>query len=65
LYPTIPCISLAADSIPTAQDKKRLKKCNFSREEIGLIQRGVGKHYTIINSKHSNIITNEKKKSMD
>jgi hypothetical protein len=51
-----------ADSIPPSQDKKRLKKCNFSREEIVLIQREVGKKYTIINSKHSNIITNEKKK---
>jgi len=27
-----------ADSIPLSQDKKRLKKCNFSREEIVLIQ---------------------------
>jgi hypothetical protein len=62
MFPTIPCFILAADSIPTSQDKKRLKKCNFSRDEIVLIQRGVGKHYTIINSKHSNIITNEKKK---
>jgi hypothetical protein len=51
-----------ADSIPPSQDKKRLKKCNFSREEIVLIQREVEKKYTIINSKHSNIITNEKKK---
>ena len=51
-----------ADSIPPSQDKKRLKKCNFSREEIVLIQREVGKKYTIINSKHSNIITNEKKR---
>jgi adenosyl cobinamide kinase/adenosyl cobinamide phosphate guanylyltransferase len=32
-----------ADSIPCSQDKKRLKKCNFSREEIVLIQREVGK----------------------
>ena len=50
-----------ADSTPPSQDKKRLKKCNFSREEIVLIQREVKKKYTIINSKHSNIITNEKK----
>jgi len=50
-----------ADSIPPSQDKKRLKKCNFNREEIVLIliQREVEKNYTIINSKHSNIITNE------
>jgi hypothetical protein len=54
-----------ANSIPLSQNKKRLKKCNFSRKEIVLIQREVGKNYTIINSKHSNIITNEKKKSMD
>jgi hypothetical protein len=32
-----------ADSIPPSQDKKRLKKCNFSREEDVLIQREVGK----------------------
>jgi hypothetical protein len=51
-----------ADSIPPSQDKKRLKKCNFSREEVVLIQREVGKNYIIINLKHSNIITNEKKK---
>jgi Mor family transcriptional regulator len=50
-----------ADSIPSSQNKKKLKKCNFSKEEIVLIQREVGNHYTIINSKHSNIITNEKK----
>ena len=50
------------DSIPPSQDKKRLKKCNVSREEIVLILREVGKNYIIINSKHSNIITNEKKK---
>jgi hypothetical protein len=37
-----------ADSIPPSQDKKRLKKCNFSRKEIVLIQREVGKNYTII-----------------
>jgi hypothetical protein len=42
-----------------SQDKKRLKKCNFSREGIVLIQREVEKSYTIINSKHSNIITND------
>ena len=55
-----------AESISPSQDKKRLKKCNFSREEIFLIQREVEKYYNIINSKHSNIITNEKKKkSMD
>ena len=53
-----------ADSISPSQDKKRLKKCNFSREEIVLIQREVEKNYTIINSKHSNIITNEKKKKV-
>jgi hypothetical protein len=51
-----------ADSIPPSQDKKRLKKCNFSREEVVLIQREVGKNYIIINLKHSNIITNEKKR---
>ena len=51
-----------AESISPSQDKKRLKKCNFSREEIVLIQREVEKYYNIINSKHSNIITNEKKK---
>ena len=51
-----------AESISPSQDKKRLKKCNFSREEIFLIQREVEKYYNIINSKHSNIITNEKKK---
>jgi hypothetical protein len=51
-----------ADSIPPSQDKKRLKKCNFSRKEIVLIQREVGENYTIINSKHSNMITNVKKK---
>ena len=51
-----------AYSIPPSQDKRRLKKLNFSREEIVLIQREVGKKYTIINSKHSNIITNENKK---
>ena len=51
-----------ADSIPPSQDKKRLKKCNFSREEVVLIQREVGKNYIIINLKHSNVITNEKKR---
>ena len=51
-----------AESISPSQDKKRLKKCNFSREEIVLIQREVEKYYNIINSKHSNIITNEKEK---
>jgi hypothetical protein len=51
-----------ADSIPPSQDKKRLKKCNFSREEIVLILREVETNYIIINLKHSNIITNEKKK---
>ena len=51
-----------ADSIPCSQDKKRLKKCNFSREEIVLILREVETDYIIINLKHSNIITNEKKK---
>jgi hypothetical protein len=51
-----------ADSIPPSQDKKRLKKCNFSREEVVLILREVEKNYIIINLKHSNIITNEKKK---
>jgi hypothetical protein len=51
-----------ADSIPPSQDKKRLKKCNFSREEIVLILREVETDYIIINLKHSNIITNEKKK---
>jgi hypothetical protein len=50
-----------ADSIPPSQDKKRLKKCKFSREEIVLILREVEKNY-IINLKHSNIITNEKKR---
>jgi hypothetical protein len=30
-----------ADSIPPSQDKKRLKKCNFSREEVVLILREV------------------------
>ena len=54
-----------ADSIPPSHDKKRLKKCSFSREEIVLIQREVGKNYTIINSKHSNIITNERKKKTE
>jgi hypothetical protein len=53
-----------AESISPSQDKKRLKKCNFSREEIFLIQREVEKYYNIINSKHSNIITNEKKKKV-
>ena len=51
-----------ADAIPPSQDKKRLKKCNFSREEVVLILREVDKNYIIINLKHSNIITNEKKK---
>jgi hypothetical protein len=51
-----------ADSIPPSQDKKRLKKCNFSREQIVLILREVETNYIIINLKHSNIITNEKKK---
>ena len=51
-----------ADAIPPSQDKKRLKKCNFSREEVVLILREVEKNYIIINLKHSNIITNEKKK---
>jgi hypothetical protein len=32
-----------AESISPSQDKKRLKKCNFSREEIVLIQREVEK----------------------
>jgi aspartate-semialdehyde dehydrogenase len=50
-----------ADSIPPSQDKKRLKKCNFSREEVVLILREVNKNYIIINVKHSNIITNENK----
>ena len=50
------------DSIPPSQDKKRLKKCNFSREEVVLILREVETNYIIINLKHSNIITNEKKK---
>ena len=54
-----------AESITPSQDKKRLKKCNFSREEIFLIQREVEKYYNIINSKHSNIITNEKKKKYE
>jgi hypothetical protein len=49
-----------ADSIPPSQDKKRLKKCI-----LVLILREVEKNYIIINLKHSNIITNEKKKSMD
>jgi hypothetical protein len=40
-----------ADSIPPSQDKKRLKKCNFSREEVVFIQREVGKNYIIINLK--------------
>jgi hypothetical protein len=53
-----------AESISPSQDKKRLKKCNISREEIFLIQREVEKYYNIINSKHSNIITNEKKKKV-
>ena len=51
-----------ADSIPPSQDKKRLKKCKFSREKVVLIQREGEKIYFIINLKHSNIITNEKKK---
>ena len=51
-----------ADSIPPSQDKKRLKKCKFSREEIVLILREVETNYIIINLKHSNIITNEKKR---
>jgi hypothetical protein len=51
-----------AHSIPPSQDKKRLKKCNFSREEVVLILREVETNYIIINLKHSNIITNEKKK---
>ena len=51
-----------ADPIPPSQDKKRLKKCNFSREEVVLILREVETNYIIINLKHSNIITNEKKK---
>jgi len=50
-----------ADSIPPSQDKKRLKKCNLSREEVVLILREVDKNYIIINLKHSNIITKEKK----
>ena len=50
-----------ADSISPSQDKKRLKKCNFSREGC-LNTEGSGKNYIIINLKHSNIITNEKKK---
>jgi hypothetical protein len=32
-----------ADSIPPSQDKKRLKKCNFSREKVVLILREVEK----------------------
>ena len=49
---------------PHLRTIKRLKKCNFSREEIVLIQREVETKDTIIDSKHSvsNIITNEKKK---
>ena len=43
-------------------DKQRLRKCNFCREEVVLILREVGKNYIIINLKHSNIITNEKKR---
>jgi hypothetical protein len=38
-----------ADSIPPSQDKKRLKKCKFSREKVVLIQREVEKIYFIIN----------------
>jgi hypothetical protein len=51
-----------ADSIPPSQDKKRLMKCKLSREKVVLIQWEVEKIYFIINLKHSNIITNEKKK---
>jgi hypothetical protein len=51
-----------ADSIPPSRDKQRLRKCNFSREEVVLILREVEKNYIIINLKHSNIITNEKKR---
>jgi hypothetical protein len=44
---------------------RRKRNCNFSREEVVLILREVETNYIIINLKHSNIITNEKKKSMD
>jgi hypothetical protein len=51
-----------ADSISPSQDKKRLKKCNCSREEVVLILREVETNYIITNLKHSNIITNEKRR---
>jgi hypothetical protein len=51
-----------ADSIPPFRDKKRLKKCNFCREQVVLILREVDKNDIIINLKQSNIITNEKKR---
>jgi hypothetical protein len=51
-----------ADSISPSQDKKRLKKSNCSREEVVLILREVETNYIITNLKHSNIITNEKRR---
>jgi hypothetical protein len=50
------------DLILPSQDKKRLRKCNFSREEVVLILREVENNYIIKNVKQSNIITNEKKR---
>ena len=65
MYPTIPCFILAADKYkkygwfnPPFTGQKEAGDCLNTEES--------GKNYTIINSKHSNIITNEKKKkSMD
>jgi hypothetical protein len=51
-----------AVSIPPFRDKKRLKKCNLCRERVVLILREVENNYIIIYLKHSNIITNEKKR---
>jgi hypothetical protein len=63
MHPTIPCFILAADKlIPPFRDKKRLKKCNLCREQVVLILREMENNYIIIYLKHSNIITNEKKR---
>ena len=47
-----------ADSIPPSQDKKRLKKCNFSREESVLIKWGEIYHHKFKALKYDH---NEKK----
>ena len=49
-----------ADSA-AASDVKRSKKPNFSNAEELLIQSDVEKHYSILNAKQSNVVTNKRK----